>query len=196
MIYDDVEVLDFAGPYEVYTTATRMAARTAPGAPAPFRVFTVARTRTAVRARAGLVLTPDHVFADHPPIDVLVVPGGVVTAELAREDVAAWIAARTARSELTVSICTGSFLLARAGVLDGRSATTHWEDVDDMRAMFPQVDVIARPGLRWVDGGRVVTSAGISAGIDVSLHVVERLAGRALAERTARQMDFDWTENR
>lgn len=195
-LFDDVEVLDFAGPYEVYTTATRVAGRLAKDAPPLFRVFSVARTAAPVRARAGLVLTPEHTFADHPPIDVLVVPGGVVTQELARLEVIAWIAACAARSELTVSICTGAFLLARAGLLEGRSATTHWEDVDDMRAMFPGVRVVGRAGLRWVDEGKVVTSAGISAGIDVSLHVVERLAGRELAERTARQMDFDWMGNR
>jgi len=196
LIYDDVEVLDFAGPYEVFTTASRMAGRVAPEAPAPFRVGTIARTATPVRARAGLVLTPEHTFADHPRLDVLVVPGGVVTAELERPEVAAWIAAQAATSELTVSICTGAFLLARAGLLDGRTATTHWEDLADMRAMFSRVEVVGRDGLRWVDEGRIITSAGISAGIDVSLHVVERLAGRALAERTARQMDFDWTGNR
>lgn len=196
LIYDDVEVLDFAGPYEVFTTASRMALRAAPDAPPPFRVFTVAVSAAPVRARAGLVLAPEHTLASHPEIDVLVVPGGVVTRELDRAEVAAWIYATAGRSELTVSICTGSFLLARAGLLDGLEATTHWEDVDDMRTRFPKVTVFARAGLRWVDAGRFVTSAGISAGIDVSLHVVERLAGRVLAERTARQMDFDWTENR
>ena len=196
LIYDDVEVLDFAGPYEVFTTASRMAARVAPAEPAPFRVFTIASRAVPVRARAGLALSPDHDFGHHPSIDVLVVPGGVVTRELARPEVAAWIADAAGRSELTVSICTGSFLLAQAGLLDGCTATTHWEDLDDMRRQFPAVQVVGRAGLRWVDQGRVVTSAGISAGIDVSLHVVERLVGRALAERTARQMDFDWTENR
>jgi transcriptional regulator GlxA family with amidase domain len=94
---------------------------------------------------------------------------------------------------LVASICTGAFLLAKAGVLDGKAVTTHWEDIDDLKAMFPGLDV--RTGQRWVDEGTVVTSAGISAGIDMSLHLVERLAGRALAERTARQMEFDWTEN-
>jgi transcriptional regulator GlxA family with amidase domain len=196
LIYDEVEVLDFAGPYEVYTTASRMVLRDAPTAAPPFRVFTVGRSGAPVCARAGLVLTPEQTFAHHPGIDLLVVPGGVVTRELENAEVVAWIGATAARSEATVSICTGAFLLARAGLLDGHEATTHWEDADDMRRLFPKVRVVARDGLRWVDAGHVVTSAGISAGIDVSLHVVERLAGRALAERTARQMDFEWTENR
>jgi transcriptional regulator GlxA family with amidase domain len=192
-VFDDVEVLDFAGPFEVFTTATRMHARLSPSEPAPFKVLTIGRTLDSVRARAGLKIDPDHDFANHPSINVLIVPGGVVAEELKRSEVAAWIARTHAHTTITASVCTGAFLLAQAGLLDGKTATTHWEDVEDMRAMFPRIPILT--GCRWVDEGRVVTSAGISAGIDMSLHLVERLAGRALAERTARQMDFDWTEN-
>ena len=192
-VFDDVEVLDFAGPYEVFTTASRMQRRTDPSAPELFTVFTIGRTGAPVRARAGLEIHPDHDFTDHPPIDVLIVPGGVVTQELAVPAVASWIAAMAQRTNLTASVCTGAFLLAQAGQLDGKSATTHWEDVEELRAMFPQIEV--RTGVRWVDEGAIVTSAGISAGIDMCLHLVELIAGRALAERTARQMEFDWREN-
>jgi transcriptional regulator GlxA family with amidase domain len=192
-VFDGVEVLDFAGPFEVFTTASRMHAREHAGAPALLRVCTIARTREAVTARAGLAIQADATMAGHPPLDVLIVPGGVVAAELDKPDVIAWIAAQAARVPLTASVCTGAFLLARAGVLDGLRATTHWEDLADLRALFPRVEVV--DGVRWVDQGRVVTSAGISAGIDMSLHLVERLHDRALALRTARQMDFDWTEN-
>ena len=192
-VFEKVEVLDFAGPFEVFTTASRMAARLDRSAPAPFRVFTVARTKVQLRAHTGLSVLPDHDFASHPPIDVLIVPGGVVTDELAKQDVIAWIAKCAARSVVTASVCTGAFLLAKAGLLDGKSATTHWEDIAELKSMFPTTRVIENT--RWVDEGAVVTSAGISAGIDMSLHLVERLAGRALAERTARQMEFDWTEN-
>lgn len=195
LVYPDVEVLDLGGPYEVFTTASRMALRMAPSGAAPFRVVTVARQRGPIRARAGLTVVSDHAFDDPVPVDVLVVPGGVVDAELERSDTSAWIRGVDAQTEITASVCTGAFLLARAGCLDGRRATTHWEDVDAMRSMFPHVEVVASDGLRWVDTGKYVTSAGISAGIDMSLHLVERLAGRALAERTARQMDFAWTEN-
>ena len=104
-----------------------------------------------------------------------------------------WIKAMSAQAGLTASVCTGSFLLGQAGLLDGKTCTTHWEDIDDMRQMFPTVTVVDKR--RWVDEGRFITSAGISAGIDMSLHLVERLAGRGLAEKTARQMDFDWQEN-
>ncbi|RMU72604.1 ThiJ/PfpI protein [Pseudomonas syringae pv. aptata] len=94
---------------------------------------------------------------------------------------------------MVAAVCTGAFLLARTGKLAGKQVTTHWEDIDDLKEMFPSVDVLST--LRWVDEGSFVTSAGISAGIDMSLHLVERLHSRELAERTALQMDFDWTEN-
>jgi transcriptional regulator GlxA family with amidase domain len=193
-LFPDVEVLDFAGPYEVFTTASRMFARRRPGAEPPFTVCTVAREKAPVRARAGLVVLPDHGLADAPAIDVLVVPGGVVTRELEHGDVIGWIATTHRSVELTASVCTGAFLLARAGLLAaGQPATTHWEDIADLRAAFPDLHV--HDDRRWVDNGRVVTSAGISAGIDMSLHLVERLAGRELAEATARQMDVDWRED-
>lgn len=192
-VFDDVEVLDFAGPYEVFTTAARVHRHLQPDSAPRFGVFTVGRTTHRLRARAGLAVLPDHDVSSHPPIDVLMVPGGVVTAELARPDVTTWIARTAAASALTASVCTGAFLLAQAGLLDGLTATTHWEDIADLRAMFPRVTV--REHVRWVDEGQIVTSAGISAGIDMSLHLVERLAGRELALRTARQMEFDWQEN-
>ncbi|WP_323129884.1 DJ-1/PfpI family protein [Klebsiella pneumoniae] len=94
---------------------------------------------------------------------------------------------------MTASVCTGTFLLAAAGIMEGKSATTHWEDVSDLRAMFPWLSV--KEGGRWVDEGEIVTSAGISAGIDMSLHLVERLKSRELALLTAKQLEFDWTEN-
>lgn len=192
-VFDQVEVLDFAGPFEVFTTASRMHARTDPLGPPLFTVFTVGLSRSPLTARAGLSVFPDYDFLNHPPIDILIVPGGVVTDELTRPGVPEWIATSSGRCEITASVCTGAFLLAQAGLLAGKAATTHWEDIDDLRKMFSNVNVV--PEKRWVDEGRIVTSGGISAGIDMSLHIVERIAGRALAERTARQMEFDWTEN-
>jgi len=189
-LFPDVEVLDFAGPYEVFTTASRVALRREPGRDAPFRVVTVAATRDPVRARAGLLALPDHTLDDHPPLDLLIIPGGVVDAELDRPEVIRWIAAQATRVPLVASVCTGAFLLARAGLLDGRQATTHWEDIADLRARFPATQVLDGP--RWVDLGNIVTSAGIAAGMDMSLHLVARLAGRDLAHATARQMDVPW----
>ena len=191
-IFDNVEVLDFAGPYEVFTCATRVAAGLMPDAPPPFAVRTIGATPQPVRARAGLVLHPEASFADAGQIDVLIVPGGVVGAELKRPEVIDWISATAARAELTASVCTGAVLLAKAGLLDGLAATTHWQDLDELRSGWPQVQV--RTDKRWVDTGRIVSSAGISAGIDMSLHLVARLGGQQLAERTARQMDYDWRQ--
>lgn len=195
LAYDGVEALDFAGPFEVFTTAGRVHQRLQPGASAPFEVASVAHTRAGepVQARAGLRLLADHTLADAATADVLVVPGGVVDAPMASPDTLRWIARCAAGAQLVASVCTGVFLLAQSGVVTREAVTTHWEDLADLRAQFPQLDV--RDGVRWVDTGRIVSSAGISAGIDMSLHLVERLAGRDLAERTARQMDYAWTRN-
>ena len=189
-LYDVVEVLDFAGPWEVFSTASRVKLRLHPGSPEPFAVLTVAASKRAVRARGGLHILPHFDLASCPPLDVLIVPGGIVDVELQREEIIAWIARTATGAEITASVCTGAFLLGRAGLLRGRAATTHWEDASDLQAMFPDTEV--RAGARWVDEGDVVTSAGISAGIDMSLHLVSRLAGEDLALRTARQMEYDW----
>jgi transcriptional regulator GlxA family with amidase domain len=192
-VYDNVEVLDFAGPYEVFTTAARVHGRAVPLESPAYSVFTIARSSAQVRARAGLLITPDHDFEQHPKIDVLIVPGGVVTDELNNPAVIAWIKATFPHTQLTASVCTGAFLLAQAGLLHGLNATTHWEDMDDLRTTFPSLMV--QPDVRWVDEGKLMTSAGISAGIDMSLHIVERTMSREWALKTARQMEFDWTEN-
>jgi transcriptional regulator GlxA family with amidase domain len=191
-VFPDVEVLDFAGPYEVFTTASRVFKRAKPQAEAPFEVFTIGHRSEPFKARAGLPVLPEFSFEKHPAIDLLIVPGGVVSAELEKPEVIRWIARVAARAHLCASVCTGAFLLARAGLLDGKRATTHWEDIADLRRDFPQIEVLA--GERWVDEGDVVTSGGISAGIDMSLHLVERLAGRELAVKTATQMEFRWME--
>ncbi|MFM9921680.1 DJ-1/PfpI family protein [Variovorax sp. H27-G14] len=195
LAFDGVEALDFAGPFEVFTTASRVAQRLRPGSAAPFDVASVAEGAPGqpVQARAGLQLLAQHTLAASPQADVLIVPGGVVDAPLASPDTLRWIAHQAAGAQVTASVCTGAFLLAASGVVTTDAVTTHWEDIADLRARFPALDV--REGVRWVDNGRIVSSAGISAGIDMSLHLVARLAGAELAERTARQMDYAWTHN-
>ena len=190
LVFDEVEALDLAGPYEVFTTATRMQQRLQPGAPAPFAVQCVARSLAPVQARAGLRVLPDADFATATPPDVLVVPGGAVDAAVACAETRAWVARAARGAQITASVCTGAFILAAAGVLTDGPVTTHWEDIADLRAQFPALDV--QDNLRWVDRGTLVTSAGISAGIDMSLHLVTRLAGASLSQRTARQMDTPW----
>ncbi len=184
LLYDEVEVLDAAGPFEVFSVAGRVADDP------PVRVMTVAAEARPVRARGGLRMMVDHVLGEEPPFDVLVVPGGV-TAAVERDPLTiGWIAERHVASLLTLAVCTGAFLLAEAGVLDGRPATTHWEDEEEFARRWPAVEVRREP--RWVDDGDVITSAGISAGIDMSLHAVGRLLGEGIALRTARQMEYDW----
>lgn len=190
LLFDEVEVLDACGPFEVFSTAGRLAPGD-DGRPL-LRVVTIARTAGPVVARGGLRLVPDYTIDDDPAFDVLVVPGGVTAAVEEDEAVVSWLAARHQSAQLTLTVCTGAFLLAQAGVLDGRPATTHWEDEDELASRWPAVRVRREP--RWVDDGDLVTSAGISAGIDVSLHVVSRLFGVDLAKRTARQMEYDWRD--
>jgi transcriptional regulator GlxA family with amidase domain len=185
-LFDAVEVLDFAGPFEVFSTASRVY----PVSPKPFQVITIARGSPFITARGGLRVRASHTTDSHPPIDVLVIPGGVVSAQLELPEVIDWIALNAPRSALTASVCTGAFLLAKAGLLDGKAVTTHWEDIPDLRAMFPKVSVVENQ--RWVDAGQIVTSGGISAGIDMSLYLVARLIDQELAVRTAHQMEFDW----
>ena len=193
LAFDGVEALDFAGPFEVFTTASRMHARRHPQAPAMFEVQSVGEAQL-VQARAGLKLLADLDLDRAVQADLLIVPGGVVDAPLASPATLAWIAAQARGARITASVCTGAFLLASSGVLQGdERVTTHWEDVAELRERFPGLEVME--DVRWVDNGRTVTSAGISAGIDMSLHLVERLAGRELALATARQMDFGWTPN-
>jgi len=190
LVFDAVEALDFAGPYEVFTTASRVHGRSHPGEAALFEVCCVARTMEPIQARAGLHALPDRCFADSPPCDLLVVPGGVVDAAMACEETLDWISLTAAQAQITASVCTGAFLLAASGVLTTETVTTHWEDVGDLRNRFPALSVQESP--RWIDAGRLVTSAGISAGIDMCLHLVKRLGGPELAARTARQMDYPW----
>lgn len=192
-IFDQVEVLDFAGPFEVFTTATRVFLKHEKGTNAPFEVVTIARTKAAIRARAGLVIAPDFTIENHPKLDALLIPGGVVDEELKSQALCEWIQTVVPTTKLSASVCTGAFLLAHAGLLEGKKATTHWEDIDDLKAMFPNTNVVEN--VRWVDEGHIVTSAGISAGIDMSLHLVRRLVDNDLAEKTARQLEFDWTQN-
>jgi transcriptional regulator GlxA family with amidase domain len=192
-IYDKVEVLDFAGPFEVFTTASRVHSKLNPEVEPLFNVFTIADSNRTIHARGNLQITPSFDFNDHPPLDVLIVPGGIVADELHLDYVVDWIRERNRETIFTASVCTGAFLLAKAGLLDGKSVTTHWEDIPDLREMFPQVNVLEE--VRWVDTGRIISSAGISAGIDMSLHLVERLGDKALAAATARQMEFDWQDS-
>jgi transcriptional regulator GlxA family with amidase domain len=189
-LYDQVEVLDFAGPFEVFHTASRVWLREHPDEETPFIVFTVSAEDRPVRARGELQVTPHYTFDNHPRLDVLIIPGGVTGAEQERPEVREWIQQQAAGTEVLASVCTGAFLLAEAGLLEGRPVTTHWEDIQPLRDSFPGLEVVEDE--RFVDTGDIVTSAGISAGIDMSLYLVARLMDGDLAHKTARQMDYRW----
>ena len=186
LIFPDVEVLDFCGPFEVFSVANRFTS------PAAFNVFTVAEKLGPILARNGLSINPRYRLDDCPTPDILLVPGGQGTrTEMHNAALVAWIKAQGERAQLTLSVCTGALLLAKAGLLDGLEAATHHGAIDLLRQVAPHTTV--RPDLRFVDNGRVICSAGIAAGIDMSLHVVARLAGAELARQTAGQMEYPWS---
>ena len=188
LIFDDVEVLDFCGPFEVFSVARQ------PGATGDdgrlFHALTIAERPDIVSCRGGLLVQPHHTFADHPPLDLLIVPGGYGTRrERENPRLLGWIAEQEPRTEITASVCTGSFLLAATGLLSGHRATTHWGGIEWQRANHPDVETI--DDQRFVDEGHIVTSAGVSAGIDMALHLVARLHGPEIAATTARQMEYE-----
>lgn len=187
-IYENAEVLDFSGPFEVFSTASRLSRPEG-----VFNVFLVAEESFTVKARGGYYINPHYGFNDHPKIDVLVVAGGIHTGELRKPSVIDWLSTISKSATIVASVCTGAFLLAEAGLLSNLKATTHWEDSDDLRKSYPDLTVIEDQ--RWVDQGKFITSGGISAGIDMSLYLVSRLVGSDLAEKTARQMEFEWQKN-
>ncbi len=187
-IYNQAEVLDFSGPFEVFSTACRVSETDN-----SFRPFLIGETGETVVARAGFRVVPDYGFHNHPAIDVLIVAGGVHDAEMDKTRVIEWISHQSETAEIVASVCTGVFLLAQAGITCGRRVTSHWEDIPELKKLFPTQTVLE--GVRWVDEGDLVTSGGISAGIDMCLHLVSRLQGDALATKTARQMEFLWTRN-
>jgi transcriptional regulator GlxA family with amidase domain len=191
-IFDDVEVLDFAGPFEVFSRT-----RTVAGADsrrtddsAPFETFTVARARDAIMAIGGLAVVPCYAWADAPAIDILVIPGGFGTRRLLNDAATlAWIGEAAARSRQVTSVCTGALLLAKVGLLQGKRATTHWAGLELLASIDPTIQV--QRDRRVVHDG-VFTSAGVSAGIDMSFAVVEQICGRAVALETAHYIEYPW----
>jgi len=185
LIFDDVEVLDFAGPFEVFgATGLRTG-------PAPFRVETVGLSKAPIHARNGLEIRPSTSIDEATRCDVLVLPGGFGTRrEMHNATLLHWIRRRALGAEAVLSVCTGALLLARAGLLDGLDATTHHVAFDELAEASPSTNVLR--DARYVDNGHSVTSAGISAGIDASLHVVAKLLGHAVAAETAEYMEYDW----
>jgi transcriptional regulator GlxA family with amidase domain len=193
LIFPDVEVLDFCGPFEVFSV-TRLNEERRREDPSPFEVVVVAEHEGIVVATGGLRVIPDTTLGDCPPLDILVVPGGWGTRqEITNEALISWIAERGREVETLTSVCTGAMLLGRAGLLDGRCATTHWRWLGVMRESFP--DVRVEETLHVVEDGHMFTSAGISAGIDMALRVVARYYGEEVARATARHMEYRFPDD-
>jgi transcriptional regulator GlxA family with amidase domain len=187
LLFDAVDVLDVGGPYEVLLTANRLLVRD--GAPELFDVQLVADTGRPSTAYGGLGLVPTAAVSDDP-VDVFIVPGAVDLSGLISDPgLLQLIRRRSAAADVTASVCTGALLLAHAGLLDGVTATTHHEDVGGLAARIGPDHAITA---LWVDTGRIVTAGGLSAGIAMALHLVDRFATVELARRTARQIAYDW----
>ena len=195
LIFDDVEVLDFCGPFEVFSVAGRRDGSD------PFNVYTVAE-KTPVRARNALSVNPHYTFENAPSPDVLVVPGGGgrredgalfgTRKEMHNEVLLGWLNKLYSRTEHVLSVCTGALLLAKAGLVESAAATTHHLAFDELREAAPDADV--REGERVVDGGKLIFSGGISAGIDASFYLVAKLLGEEAASETARYMEYSWPQ--
>jgi|ERR1043166_2000502 transcriptional regulator GlxA family with amidase domain len=193
LVFDDVEVLDFCGPFEVFSV-TRLNEERRREEPSPFNVFLFAETTSPVVASGGLKVLPDYDLASCPQMDILIVPGGWGTRrEMNNERLLRWMTNRSRQVETLASICTGSLLLGKAGLLDGKRATTHWRTLDWMQELFPKTTV--EKDLHFVEDGSLFTSAGISAGIDMSLRIVARYYGEAIARATAKHMEYPFPES-
>ena len=185
--YDGVELLDFAGPGEVFAVAGELGAHR--GIPA-FEVHTVAMSTDPVISQGFLRVTPGHAFDSAPKPDIVVIPGGSSSRLSASPEFRTWLD-RVARTSTILTVCTGAFPLAETDLLDGLEVTTWYGALDRLERAAPEAHV--QPGRRFVDNGRIITTAGVSAGIDGSLHLVARLLGRAVADRTAEYMEYAWT---
>lgn len=186
LVFDDAEELDFVGPWEVFTASSML--RELGGNP-PDRVVLVAEHDRPIRCNKGLRVLPDHTFADHPGLDVVLVPGGMGTrAEVENPRLIQWLAAVAETTRWTTSVCTGSLLLHEAGPGKGRRLATHWGFEDTLEG---RGDVTVVRDARWVVDGRVVSSQGVSAGIDMALWLVGQIHGVDHARTTQRYIQYD-----
>ena len=178
LLYPNVTQLDATGPAQVLSRV--------PGA----KMHMIWKTLAPVPTDAGFSIVPTTTFADCPKPDILVIPGGGTGGVVRDEETMKWIKDAGAKAERVVSVCTGAFILQAAGFLDGQKATTHWSAIEVLRKQAPNTTVVEN--VRYVDNGHVVTSAGVSAGIDMTLHVVAKLLGFDAAEKAALNMEYEW----
>lgn len=187
-LFDNVELLDFAGPVEVFSVTSELNDYQL------FKVFTVSENGGEIKTVHDLKVMTDYNFCNHPPIDILVIPGGVGTrAEVKNCSALDWIAKQSAGASITMSVCSGAVLLGALGLLDNLEATTHHEVIELLKDAAPHA--IINLNKRYIDNGKIMTSGGISAGIDLSLYVVKKLHGEAIANKTMRYMEYgNWRD--
>lgn len=186
LLFNEVEVLDFAGPFEIFSVTGLRS-----GGQPPFNTYTVAEKPEPISARDKLMVTPHYTLENCPPPDIFIVPGGYGSRAAMRDAVIVeWVKRVHETSEMTLSVCTGALVLATAGLLNGLRATTHYASYDLLSELAPEVTVIR--GVRYVDNGKIITSAGVQAGMDMALHVVGRLLGVEAARETARYIEYSW----
>jgi len=182
-LFDGVEELDWAGPWEVLAAWAKYLPDDG------VRVCTLAPTDAPVTCAKGARVLADHSWDDHPGLDVLIYPGGEGTRrQLGDQRVLRWVRARAEQAQVVASVCTGALVLASAGLLDGRRATTHWASLQQLAGLGTEIEVVADE--RVVDEGDVVTSAGVSAGIDMALHLVARFAGDDRARQVRKIIEY------
>jgi putative intracellular protease/amidase len=177
LIFTGVQIIDYTGPYEVFGVAG-------------FDVYTVAESKDAITTAMGMAVLPKYSFTDAPQPDILVVPGGGINGALNNAPTTKWITDISARAQVTMSVCNGAFLLANAGLLDGLTATTTSSRIEQLRTQYPKIHVV--DDRRFIDNGKIITTAGLSSGIDGALHVVSRILGNGEAQRVALADEYDW----
>lgn len=176
-IFDDVQIIDYAAPYEVFGQAH-------------FEVFTVGETTEPITTAMGMRVIPQYDFTNHPAANILLIPGGEVPQHQDKPNVHKWLREKTAAAEAVLSVCNGAFFLAKAGLLDGLEATTFASLIPGLRAAAPKANIVSNK--RFVDNGKIITSAGLSSGMDGALHVIEKLIGKGYAQSVATNLEYDW----
>lgn len=177
LVFDGVQIIDYTGPYEVFGQG-------------PFNVYTVSETGETITTAMNMSVNPTYNFRNSPPADILVVPGGTVHRQYDSPEVISWVQNAAAGAENVLSVCNGAFILAKAGLLDGLTATTFYGLLEELQSFAPKVRVVR--DRRFVDNGKIITSAGLSSGIDASLHLVSKLLGHGRAQKLALHLEYDW----
>lgn len=193
LIFDDVEILDVTGPFEVFAV-TRLHEKQRLQQSSPFKVYLISETKNQILAIGGLRLTPDVTISECPELDLLIIPGGWGTRKESKNKILLnWIGNQFTNDRLIASVCTGSSLLGKAGLLDGRGATTHWRSFDFLQESAPKARILK--DVRFTLTEPIFTSAGISAGIDLALRIVSHLFGTEVGQATARHMEYPYPDS-